>query len=737
MLTKILSLSGSLGHVSMSPFLRTKSEQLGDPFITAGDRAYLIGAQDGGFPDMGWHVSGEMGGLWTHPVKLLDGFWLEVGGHWLENACRFTSGHFWSTHSYHASPELSVSRLQYAPDGEPVMVVRYSFCTQAARTIRVRLLARTDIQEVWPSPHDGSILDTAVMAPELGAWICGRSDIGWSVVVGTRQARPIGWTSGYDLWGPEHTAGQGISVALEYLLDLPAGEQIDLEFLIFGSEAGEEIARSAFARLQAETNTWWQAKEARYQRLLTHSTLFLLDEPAICASWDWLKCNFDWLVRDVPGVGRGLGAGAPEYVWWFGCDTSYSALGCLALGQHETAIETLDLVRALSIKAHGDSGRVIHECNTAGDVVHPGNVQETPQFVSAVWQTFCWTGDHAFLQRSYEFCRRGLLDWLLGENCAAEDLLPRGYGILEVPDFDLRCVDTAVHTVQSLAALSRMAAVLDDQEISARSGALHAAALTALRQAFWMEDEGLYGDIVGTPAEMMPRLRKWLADAASMSSETLGDGHLQDELWRLLRQAESDPQPARPRAWLCKSSLVATPFAEALGTPGQASRALPRLEGEEFTGPWGMYVSGLDRATTMSITTGELALAELNYGRVDQGIAYLRRMAETLDLQMPGAISEISPDAGCFVQAWSGYAIAWPVVTRVFGIQPDAFRKRLVLEPRFPTGWSGATLTGLRIGGNSFDLGWDGESLQYSSRESGWTVTSTNESLQIQEVAVT
>jgi len=45
------------------------------PYVTAGDRAYLIGTQDGGFPDLGWHVPGEMAGLWVHPIKMIDGFW--------------------------------------------------------------------------------------------------------------------------------------------------------------------------------------------------------------------------------------------------------------------------------------------------------------------------------------------------------------------------------------------------------------------------------------------------------------------------------------------------------------------------------------------------------------------------------------------------------------------------------------------------------------------------------------
>jgi hypothetical protein len=29
--------------------------------------------EDGTFPPLGWHTKGEMGGVWMHPIKLLDG----------------------------------------------------------------------------------------------------------------------------------------------------------------------------------------------------------------------------------------------------------------------------------------------------------------------------------------------------------------------------------------------------------------------------------------------------------------------------------------------------------------------------------------------------------------------------------------------------------------------------------------------------------------------------------------
>src|SRR2546425_11081249 len=50
------------------------------PYVTAGDRGYLIGTQDGNFPGMGDHVPGGMGGPWVHPIKLIGGFLPEGKG---------------------------------------------------------------------------------------------------------------------------------------------------------------------------------------------------------------------------------------------------------------------------------------------------------------------------------------------------------------------------------------------------------------------------------------------------------------------------------------------------------------------------------------------------------------------------------------------------------------------------------------------------------------------------------
>jgi hypothetical protein len=61
-------------QISGLPYIEGKTNYLMSPFVTAGDRVYMIGYQDGSFPDLGWHIDGEMGGIWDHPIKLMDGF---------------------------------------------------------------------------------------------------------------------------------------------------------------------------------------------------------------------------------------------------------------------------------------------------------------------------------------------------------------------------------------------------------------------------------------------------------------------------------------------------------------------------------------------------------------------------------------------------------------------------------------------------------------------------------------
>ena len=60
--------------------------------MAAGTRAYSVGFEDGRFYANGWHITGEMGGIWAPPLKLADGVWFGIDDEWVGPATKFTSG---------------------------------------------------------------------------------------------------------------------------------------------------------------------------------------------------------------------------------------------------------------------------------------------------------------------------------------------------------------------------------------------------------------------------------------------------------------------------------------------------------------------------------------------------------------------------------------------------------------------------------------------------------------------
>jgi hypothetical protein len=102
----------------------------------------------------------------------------------------------------------------------------------------------------------------------------------------------------------------------------------------------------------------------------------------------------------------------------------------------------------------------------------------------------------------------------------------------------------------------------------------------------------------------------------------------------------------------------------------------------------------------------------------------MNRIVETFGRKLPGSISEMMPDYGDFVQAWTIYGIVVPLVEHVFGVQPDAVPRTVTFEPHLPTGWKEVSIEDLRVGTNriSFARATTDGGIEYriDGKESGW-----------------
>ncbi|REE91434.1 hypothetical protein A8990_105140 [Paenibacillus taihuensis] len=706
-----------------------------DLYITPGNRTYMIGSQNGGFPDFGHHVKLEMGGLWLHPIKLLDGFWLRIANSgsedandrkWLTESDSFHNYPFHNEHRYTLpSLKLEVERSQFCPDDTEGFVISYTLRDTSGepRSLSASFLARTDLSPVWFSEGKGieDSFDEGRIDQDGGLFLAKDGGQPWHVVVGADRACSSG-AVGRELFGPHWTAGKGISGELTYDdIIVPAGGETVIRFFIAGSYTSEEAALLTYKKLASSCQELWASKRERYEAIAAQ-TVISIPDPHLQKVFGWVKFHNDWFVRDVPEVGRGMGAGHPEYPWWFGCDNSYTLLGLLPLGGLDMAQETLELIRRTSEETNGN-GRIIHELSTSGLVANPGNTQETAHFIKCVWDVFGWTGDIQFLRSMYSGVKKGL-SWLLGEMDPDGDLLPEGYGIIEIEGLNVELIDSAVYTWSALRAGTQMAVLLGEHEQADEYASLAERLGDTINKELWLEKEGLYADAMASVGKVMSRIDIYIERARSMGAEgaVASMQAMKEEMQQL--------DPASEKPWLFKNWVINTPMETGLAPRDKAIRALDRMGTDEFTGPWGTYLSGLYQDQMMTISTGVQAVAEAQYDRMDESLRYIRLIASTFNKRLPGSISEMSPDYGCFVQAWTVYGIAWPMLTGMFGIQPEAHRRKLKLRPRLPKEWNEISVKNVSLGLGELHnvLDWSishSESVQtysFELKQTGWSV---------------
>lgn len=719
------------------PWSMERSGHLEHPSVTAGNRVYSVSTQHGEFSEIGWRQPKEMSGVWDPPMKLLDGFWFgvtpghsdAVGSaekvHWLTEADRWClapgevemvySGQEWL-------PGLEVVRQEYGVDDQEGLLVRLRLSNRGTKemSLVVHFLAHTDLRTAWLGENrliwrDGQ--DEAVFLVDEEC-IAAYNTINPAYVLFGAQLRPFSVAIGGDAEKMVHTsatkgvgtrfiASEGISGHLRYAISLPPASSEEVMCIIAGSTRSSSAKHAFAAALKTFRDLKTSFEELarrqceRYQQVIARNAL-RCDDELMETAFGWAKVNLQMLERVVPRVGQGLCAGLPDFPWWFGKDTTYSVLPLVASGQFELALSSLRNLAQHSQTINGEGG-VVHEILTQGHIYDPGHLVEVPLFVRACAYAFRWTGDRAFLRDVYDFCRCGLLNWVLMMHDDDGDLYAMGKGLVESRELQygrgFKTLDIAVYTYEALLCLAELAPLMGDEALVPELYEKAQRIRDGVNADWWMAEEGLFGDIY-TSARALSTVHEalraekplWPGDVAEMKESS-----------RLLAQFaekhEGDTSAfGRQRPWLLKHMIAATPMETGLALPDHAERAFDRLEGDEFTGPWGIYLNPERQRVTMTLPNGVMAAAEARYGRMDQALAYSHKIAVTVALRMPGAFSEVSPDEGCFIQAWSSYGVIWPVIHYFFGFRPDAGKQTLRCIPHFPASWHTARLADMRVG---------------------------------------
>ena len=344
------------------------------------------------------------------------------------------------------------------------------------------------------------------------------------------------------------------------------------------------------------------------------------------------------------------------------------------------------MLDSLSEVTNGN-GRIVHEVSTNGAVFNEGNINETPQFASLIWEIYKWNGDRAFLERYFPTIKKGL-GWLMREKDANGNGFPDGFGMMEIHGLDSEMIDVAVYTQRAFSDAAEIAGELGDTALANQYQKTADALKDKINTEFWSDEFNSYADFIGTDQQALR-----LIEDAMIRADTLNKPWAVAELEVTKKSILAHPSQ-NPRPFVLHHNwVVNTPMEMKLADPDKALRALTTAE--TFVNPFGVFVTGIDRdasagsdegsfkgskvfsytGAVMTLPTGVQAVAENNYGRPNQALNYLQRMARTFSFALPGSMYEVSPDYGMMTQAWNIYSFAIPIVQQFFGVATNGCTK--------------------------------------------------------------
>ncbi len=669
--------------------------------LVVGDRAYAMSTADGLYPAAGWHIRGEMGGMWTPPIKLVDGVWLRLADQWLGDAdgaaaTRTMAGWGYTRTSYEPVANVAVERTDFVPDGVRATLVGLTLTSKQSRTLPVALDAHSELMSAYPwgwttpnagtfnLPDTGSFTGDALLFRENGTPpVPNASSHDWAALV-AGQAPPTAHDLGPDHRGPQDPAvvcpadgpapytcddgafGKGTGGQLRWQVRLEANRPTTLWFAVAGSDKGVPAARAELTRALADPAGALAEKVAARKAWDSHTHVDLPGDPLLERSIAWSKQNLADSVQEVhdlqlrpvkegreypPAQGtlpraRWLGAGWPDYPWLFGTDGEYTAFASVAMGQFDDIKAHLRALRDVSVVVNGSSGKVVHEVMPDGSIYYgtldsAGNTDETSKFPSAVALVWRWTGDDAFRDDLYPFAVRNMR-YVVEQLDADGDGWPEGLGNVERPGMGEEKLDNTVYTIRGLRDLADLARSKGDAATATWASQRAAALETAFEQSWWYGgDTDQYADSIDLPdngANDNTRiLQRHWIGVTPMDAELVREG----QVTRPLAGDDHGQLALEKRQEPCYSGIFGLFHTGTGPTSAEGGNKGPSCDSA--------VSSVQSERSIFSLNTGIMAVAEGNFGRLGTGeqqrytTGNARIQLDPGVWEMPGAMPEIAP----------------------------------------------------------------------------------------------
>lgn len=665
-----------------------KTEALQDLFVVAGPELYMVGDQHGGFPPVGYHISGEMSGVWTHPFKLLDGLWLTVRGTGgeacLDRGSRFVVGPGVCEHHQEVPLlGLKATRREWVVDEFPGLVVEYHLrnLREIDVPLEIELNTQVNLRPSWRAEdlliRDG--VDIVEFDEDEGLIRAEDELNGWALVLGTSRT-PLYCQTGCKVPGRELANG----AILMFAAHIEAGAWFTLRVYLAASGKSAEEAAARYQRLLGRHEEFLVQRAGRFMQASRRSRVKSGD-PALDRALMWARMGFESLEARMP-PGAGVVGGYPEHPWLCTTDMCLSVGAALAAGRADLARRNLATLADLARAGGADCQIPLEVTPLGARLDRPSQMLPLALFVSALRTYFDWTGDRSFLEQCFPVAE-ALLRRIPAE-AMSHAMLPTGGGFLEKPGLAHRTVDTAAVLVEALRDLAELQTLLGTPTLvnycRKRADDLE----FALNQAFWNSDVGLYADMLAPGAAVERAVEGCLSRARGAPAD-----QVRAYLPAQALKGTSD------LAWLGRHWITVVPLVAGTASPAQAAQAFARLETGEFIASWGLMTqAALDKKVT-ALGTALLAIAQARYGRMDPAFQTMKRIALSLQSGMPGAFSEFLPSQGSCLRPWAGSGLIRCFVHHVMGIRPALGARRVDFLPRLPSTVPAMAIENLDVGG--------------------------------------
>lgn len=629
------------------------------PFFLAGRSLYEIGWMDGSFPAQGNET--EERGIWSHPIKLLNGFTFSLSEKdqctWILTDANEFESEFYSARFSFSRYHLSVIREDFVAENDKALFIKLKIKNDLPtdRILKLEFSGKVDIRPSWRTQ---TLRDGKDSIYYKNGQICA-SDFSGVLMMGSAIH-------------PSANYIRQDTAALIYNLSLPAGSSTEIPFLIIGEYSAisksAETLQDRYNKLISCYSTEKEKKRKEYIQSINEGVRFDCSQKEITDAFYCAKANILMNIKDERPFYRDLflGAGVPVYPRLFGTDFCFSIAGCLSGGFKDIAKRTLNNLLHYTEK----NLRGPHEISSDGILLGWDHIQVSPQLVNAVWEYFSWTQDSSFLAEAYPLCKQMMQDIIKDLNEEKGLYIP-GHGLMEEAEFKSNWVEltTAAYTFPALNCLSKMATVMQDGTEPERFSTLASAYQKRFNTDWWDDSHAIWVSALSVDGE---KIHSYFWNVVFPQKTNLAQGRNGQEAFKSIR-----------KYWV-----------------------------NDLWGMVGKYNKGADISHDgVGIVHNNIcATAAFQYGQTDLGWKLIRLSAQaplSLKDSPLGLFPECQPH-GCsnISQLWSYATFIESVVKGLVGIQTGNPESPVEMYLQIPDDLDHLSIEGVKIGNDSFSLNW-------------------------------